>query len=113
MGWDPAIYPSSEMEELLDVGDLPNHLHDKAWAMLHRNIAVFSYDRRLGQHPAKVHIRMVDGQVQIVVPMYGTSPVKHEVIKTKIKVWFEQEVIEKSISPWSALVVIAYRNGKP
>src|ERR1700736_607919 len=100
MGWDPAIYPSSEMEELLDVGDLPNRLHDKAWAMLHRNIAVFGYDRRLGQHPAKVHIRMVDGQVQIVVPMYGTSPVK-------------REVIEKSISPWSALVVIAYRNGKP
>ena len=27
--------------------------------------------------------------------------------------WFEQDVIEPSISPWSAPVVIAYRNGKP
>ena len=27
--------------------------------------------------------------------------------------WFEQDVIEPSKSPWSAPVVIAYRNGKP
>ena len=27
--------------------------------------------------------------------------------------WIKQEVIEPSKSPWSALVVIAYRNGKP
>jgi hypothetical protein len=45
--------------------------------------------------------------------MYGTSPAKREVIETQIKVWFEQEVIKKSISPWSTPVVIAYRNGKP
>jgi hypothetical protein len=45
--------------------------------------------------------------------MYRTSPAKREVIETQIKAWFEQEVIEKSISPWSAPVVIAYRNSKP
>jgi hypothetical protein len=110
---DPTIYPSSAMEDLLDVGDLPDHLRDKAWAMLRKNIAAFSYDRRLGHHSAKVHIRTVDGQVPIAVPMYGTSPAKREVIETQIKAWFEQEVIEKSISSWSAPVVIAYCNGKP
>jgi hypothetical protein len=110
---DPTIYPSSAMEELLDVGDLPDHLRDKAWAMLRKNIAVFGFDGRLGHYSAKVHIRTVDGQVPIAVPMYGTLPAKREVIETQIKAWFEQEVIEKSISPWSAPVVIAYHNGKP
>jgi hypothetical protein len=45
--------------------------------------------------------------------MYGTSPAKREAIETQIKAWFEQDVIEKSISPWSAPVVIAYPNSKP
>jgi hypothetical protein len=31
---DPTVYPSSAMEDLLDIGDLPDHLWDKAWAML-------------------------------------------------------------------------------
>ena len=31
----------------------------------------------------------------------------------QIDTWFEQGVIEPSVSPWSAPVVIAYRNGKP
>jgi hypothetical protein len=31
---DPTIYCSSAMEDLLDIGDLPDHLRDKAWAML-------------------------------------------------------------------------------
>jgi len=31
----------------------------------------------------------------------------------QLNTWFEQGVIEPSISPWSTLVVIAYRNGKP
>jgi hypothetical protein len=101
------------MEDLLDVGDLPDHLCDKAWMMLRKNIATFGYDGCLGHHPAKVHIRTVDGQVLIAVPMYGTSPAKCEVIETQIKAWFEQDVIKKSISPWSAPVVIAYCNGKP
>ena len=47
------------------------------------------------------------------MPMYGTSPAKRELINEQIDRWFEQDVIEPSISPWSAPVVIAYRNGKP
>ena len=110
---DPTYYPSSAMEDLLDVGELPEHLRDKAWTMLRKNIQAFGYDGRLGHHPAKVHIRTIDGQVPIAVPMYGTSPAKREVIEKQLGQWFEQDVVEKSISPWSAPVVIAYRNGKP
>lgn len=110
---DPTIYPSDQLEELIDVGSLPDHLKDRAWAMLRRRINAFGFDGRLGHHPAKVHIRTVDGQVPISVPMYGTSPAKRAVIDSQLDQWFEQGVIEPSISPWSAPVVIAYRNGKP
>ena len=53
------------------------------------------------------------GQVPIVVPMYHTSLQKREIIDDQLNTWFEQGVIELSKSPWSAPVVIAYRNGKP
>ncbi|RDB29278.1 hypothetical protein Hypma_014871 [Hypsizygus marmoreus] len=110
---DPEIYPSTEMEQLLDVGSLPDHLKRKAWDMLRRRQRAFSFDGRLGQHPARVHIRTVDGQQPIAVPMYGSSPAKRLIINEQLDKWFEQAVIEPSISPWSAPVVIAYRNGKP
>ena len=45
--------------------------------------------------------------------MYGTSPAKRAVINEQLDKWFKQDVIEPSKSPWSAPVVIAYRNGKP
>ena len=55
----------------------------------------------------------MDGQVPIAVPMYHASPQKREIIDEQLNTWFEQGVIEPSKSPWSAPVVIAYRNGKP
>jgi hypothetical protein len=110
---DPTIYPSEKMEELLDVGDLPPHLHDKAWAMLKSHVKAFGFDGRLGHCSGRAHIRTVDGQVPIVVPLYGSSPEKRRVIEEQLDKWLELEVIEPSISPWGAPVVIAYRNGKP
>jgi len=56
---------------------------------------------------------MADGQVPISVPMYGSSLEKHRFMDVQLNTWFEQGVIELSISPWSAPVVIAYWNGKP
>lgn len=94
------------------MGSLPEHLKGQAWDMLRRRVKAFGFDGRLGKHPTKVHIRTVDGQVPIAVPMYGSSPAKRAVIDEQIDKWFEQDVIEPSISPWSAPVVIAYRNGK-
>lgn len=45
--------------------------------------------------------------------MYTASPAKRAVIDEQLKTWLTQEVIEESKSPWSAPVVIMYRNGKP
>ena len=80
--------------------------------MLSSHEKAFGFDGRLGHYPSKVHIRTVDGQVPISVPMYGSSPAKRQVIDEQIDKWFEQGVIEPSKSPWSAPVVIAYRHGK-
>ncbi|KZP10440.1 hypothetical protein FIBSPDRAFT_702535, partial [Athelia psychrophila] len=80
--------------------------------MLRRRVGAFGFDGRLGHHPSKVHIRTVDGQCPISVPMYNSSPAKKAVIEEQLKTWFELGVIEPSKSPWSAPVVIAYRNGK-
>lgn len=110
---DPTIYPSAHMRDILDVGSLPPHLETAAWDMLHRRRNAFSFDGRLGHLATRVHIRTVDGLNPIAVPMYGTSPAKRLVIEEQLKKWFEQDVVEPSKSPWSAPVVIAYRNGKP
>ena len=110
---DLTNYPSAKMEELINVGTLPAHLKEQAWSMLCKRQKAFGFDGRLGHLPTKVHIRTVDGQVPIAVPMYGSSPEKRRVMDEQMDKWFEQDVIEPSISPWSAPVVIAYRNGKP
>ena len=95
---DPTIYPSSQMKELLDVGSLPKHLQERAWQMLSEHEKAFGFDSRLGHYPSKVHIRTVDGQVPISVPMYGSSPAKRQVIDEQIDKWFKQGVIEPSRS---------------
>jgi hypothetical protein len=110
---DLTEYPSSKMKEFIDVGSLPDHLRDKAWRMLEKHVKAFGFDGRLGHLPTKVHIRTAEGQVPISVPMYGSSPEMRHFMDVQLNAWFEQGVIEPSISPWSAPVVIAYRNGKP
>lgn len=109
---DPKEYSSADMEKLLDMGSLPEELREKAWAMLKRRVNAFAFDGRLGHHPSKVHIHTTEGQTPIAVPMYSSSPAKKAVIEEQLKKWFELGVIEASKSPWSAPVVIAYRNGK-
>ncbi|KAL1657751.1 hypothetical protein GGF50DRAFT_25426, partial [Schizophyllum commune] len=70
-------------------------------------------DGRLGDYPAKATIRTKEGVNPIAVPMHSALPAKRAVIDEQVDKWFAQGVIEASISPWSAPVVIAYRNGKP
>jgi len=104
---------SDQLEELIDVGSLPEHLKEKAWSMLHKQVKAFRFNGRLGSLPAKVHIRTVDGQVLISTPMYTVLLQKRVVIDEQLDKWFKQGVIEPSKSPWSAPVIIAYHNGKP
>ncbi|KAI5823955.1 hypothetical protein K523DRAFT_216852, partial [Schizophyllum commune Tattone D] len=80
--------------------------------MLEKRKKAFGLDGRLGHYPAKATIRTKEGQTPIAEPMRSASPAKKEVMDKQIDTWFEQGVIEPSISPWSAPVVIAYRNGK-
>lgn len=110
---DMTEYPSSCMKDFIDVGSLPDNLKDDAWRMLERCVKAFRFDGRLGHLPTKVHIWMQEGQVPISVLMYRSSPEKRRFMDVQIDIWFEQGVIEPSVSPWSAPVVIAYRNGKP
>jgi len=62
---DPTIYPSDRLEELIDVGSLPEHLKEKAWTMLRNHIKVFGFDGRLRKLLAKVHIRTVNRLYQL------------------------------------------------
>ena len=110
---DSMIYPSEKIREVLDVGDLPEHLQESAWKMLESHVKAFGFDGRLGSYPARVQIRTKDNQCPICLPMYRSSPEKCRIIDEQIDKWFEQGVIEASQSPWGAPVVIAYRNGKP
>ena len=110
---DPTVYNSDQLEDLIDMGSLPDHLKEKAWAMLRKRIKAFGFDGRLGSLPTKVHIRTVDGQVPISAPMYNASPQKRVIIDEQIQKWFEQGVIEPSKSPWSAPVIITYHHRKP
>ncbi|TFY80999.1 hypothetical protein EWM64_g3018 [Hericium alpestre] len=109
---DPTYYPSDHLRDLLDVGSLLDTLREPAWAMLERRVRAFGFDGRLGHHPVKARIRIIEDHPPISVPMYGSSLRKREVIEAQVRQWFEQDVIEASKSPWSAPVVIAYRNGK-
>jgi len=82
---DPTFYPSLKLEELVDVGTLPEHLKARAWEMLCRREKAFGFDGCLGHLDAKVHIRTVDGQVPISAPMYGTSPEKRKIIEAQLE----------------------------
>lgn len=109
---DPTVYASEDLEKLIDVADVPEHLKPRIWDMLRRRIRAFGFDGRLGHLETKCRIRTKDGVEPVSVPMYASSPAKREVIDAQLATWFEQGVIEPSQSPWGAPVVIVYRNGK-
>ncbi|KAL1684388.1 hypothetical protein GGG16DRAFT_32175, partial [Schizophyllum commune] len=81
--------------------------------MLDRHQRAFALDGRLGDYEAATRIRTKEGTQPIAVPMFGALPAKKTVIDEQVNKWYQQGVIEESRSPWSAPVVIAYRNGKP
>lgn len=112
---DPTIYPSSQLAEILDIGpDWPEKEREELIAMLHRRQKAFAFDGRLGHNDSELfEIKLQEGTRPISTPMYAASPAKREVIDQQTDDWLAKEVIEPSRSPWSAPVVIVYRNGKP
>jgi hypothetical protein len=109
---DNTTYRSDQLRDIIDVGDVPEELRERVWEMLERRAKAFGLDDRLGRHATKIRIRVKPEQTPIAVPMYTSSPEKRRVIEEQVRKWVELEVIEASRSPWSAPVVIAYRNGK-
>ncbi len=93
---DPKDYTSSQLWELLDVGDLPAHLKEKAWSMLSKHVQAFSFDGRLGNYPAKARIRTIEGANPISLPMYASLPAKRQFIDQQIDAWFSKGIIEPS-----------------
>ncbi|EPS95573.1 hypothetical protein FOMPIDRAFT_19726, partial [Fomitopsis schrenkii] len=73
----------------------------------------FAFDGHLGHNATEVEIKVPLGTRPVSLPMYAASPAKREVIDRQHDAWLTQEVIEPSLSPWAAPVLIAYRNGKP
>ncbi|KIY61604.1 hypothetical protein CYLTODRAFT_362653, partial [Cylindrobasidium torrendii FP15055 ss-10] len=110
---DPSNFPSSKMRETLDMGQIPEELKERAWEVLEKHKDAFGFDGKLGNVATAARIRTMPDTEPINLPMYGTSPEKRRVIEEQVNKWFSQDVIEASKSPWSAPVVIVYRNGKP
>ncbi|EJD47405.1 hypothetical protein AURDEDRAFT_36349, partial [Auricularia subglabra TFB-10046 SS5] len=80
--------------------------------LLKKHVLAFGFDGRLGHLEADARVRTKEGVEPISEPMHGASPEKRQVIEDQLKKWFALGVIEPSRSPWAALVVIVYRNGK-
>ncbi|EJD42619.1 hypothetical protein AURDEDRAFT_30855, partial [Auricularia subglabra TFB-10046 SS5] len=81
--------------------------------LLRKHVLAFGFDDRLGHLEVNAKIRTKPDVDPIALPMHGASPEKRQVIEDQLRKWFELGVIEDSISPWAAPVVIVYRNGKP
>ncbi|KAF9540354.1 hypothetical protein CPC08DRAFT_650926 [Agrocybe pediades] len=95
--------PSQDLRTLIDVGNLPEHLKEKAWEMLERRKGAFGFDGRLGQHPAKVHIRTKEGQVPISVPITVEKPLErsssHRLPQRQTSFLRRLQEIERSYHP--------------
>ncbi|EJD35725.1 hypothetical protein AURDEDRAFT_75014, partial [Auricularia subglabra TFB-10046 SS5] len=93
--------------------DLPKDVRSKALELLREHQLAFGLDGRLGHLDVNARIRTKPDVDPIALPMHSASPEKKQVIEEQIEAWFKLDVIEDSISPWAAPVVIVYRNGKP
>ncbi|EJD41531.1 hypothetical protein AURDEDRAFT_68734, partial [Auricularia subglabra TFB-10046 SS5] len=110
---DPEGYSSSQLEDILDISDdVPYEFRKKAQALFRKHQLAFGFDGRLGRLEGNAKVRTKEGVEPISLPMHGASPEKRRIIEEQLNKWFEQGVIEPSISPWGAPVVIVYRNGK-
>lgn len=106
--------PDDDIMRYIQLGpDIPEQVKPALEGVLRRNRDAFGVGGRLGHLDLQVPIRLKPDAQPVAVPMYSASPAKREVIDKQMDAWIAQEVIEESVSPWSAPVVIVFRNGKP
>ena len=93
--------------------DVPPDVQEQAFKLIRQKAQAFGFNDRLGNHPAEAKVRLREDATPISMPMYTSSPAKRIVIDEQMDKWIKQDVIESSVSPWGAPIVIAYHNGKP
>ena len=111
---DPDIIPS---EQLLDEINFSDQLTSEQCKCLENVILkhelAFGLEGRLGNHDAKVQIKLKPSTKEISLAPYSALPAKKEVIDKQLDEWIRLEVIEPSKSPWGFPVIVVYHNGKP
>ena len=107
-------WPLEDLETIIDVTeDIPPDVRERAFKLIRQKAQAFGFNNRLGNHPAEAKVRLREDATPVSMPMYTSSPAKRIVIDEQMDKWIKPDVIESSVSPWGAPVVIAYRNGKP
>ena len=107
-------WPLEDLETIIDIAeDVPPDVRERAFKLIRQKAQAFGFNDRLGNHPAEAKVRLRKDATPVSMPMYTSSPAKRIVIDEQMDKWIKQDVIESSVSPWGAPVVIAYRNGKP
>jgi Reverse transcriptase (RNA-dependent DNA polymerase) len=104
---------SKNLEALIDVDlSLPANQRAQVYKILWINKLAFSFNRRLGKHPTKVHTELEEGTKPISATLYIASLAKQELLDKQLDLWLEQGVIEPLNSPWGALVLIVHQHSK-
>lgn len=104
-----------DLEKILHFNpDLPPEQKAQLLKLAEECQGAFSTDGRLGKaEDSNFKIELVEGSVPVSVAPYKANPLKQEAIDKQLKKWLVEDVIEASRSPWSASVVVVYRNDKP
>ncbi|KDQ26072.1 hypothetical protein PLEOSDRAFT_1024772, partial [Pleurotus ostreatus PC15] len=110
----PEETGSEDVLKAVNLGaDIPEEVRPRLEEVLRRNSLAFGLGGRLSKVATKATIPLAQDAKPISLPMYGASPAKKEVIDEQLKKWFENDVIEPSVSPWGFPCLVIYRNGKP
>ena len=107
-------WPLEDLEKIIDITeDVPLDIQEQAFKLIQQKAQAFGFNDRLGNHPAEAKVCLHEDTTPISMPMYTSSPAKRIVIDEQMDKWIKQDIIESSVSPWGAPIVITYHNGKP
>jgi hypothetical protein len=119
----PNIIETVDMDpinksQLLPTLDINSNLEKDKLELLHevllRRHKAFAVDGRIGSYSdIKYGIKLVKDAQPVSLPPYHASPDVRKVIEEHLDKWFQLDIIEQSISPWGAPVVVVFSGGRP